>query len=196
METIPAFTLSPKVAFEDIIVPTLDSVRYMWVLEQLVKHERHVLAVGPTGTGKTLNIINKLMTGMPDNYGPVFVGFSAQTSANMTQDQIDAKIDKRRKGIYGPPSGKKYIIFVDDVNMPQREEYGAQPPIEILRQWMGHGGWYERKTWEFRKIIDVSFIGAMGPPGGGRQIVSNRFLRYFNFIAFPELDEDHLYFDP
>jgi len=189
METIPAFTLSPKVAFEDIIVPTLDSVRYMWVLEQLVKHERHVLAVGPTGTGKTLNIINKLMTGMPDNYGPVFVGFSAQTSANMTQDQIDAKIDKRRKGIYGPPSGKKYIIFVDDVNMPQREEYGAQPPIEILRQWMGHGGWYERKTWEFRKIIDVSFIGAMGPPGGGRQIVSNRFLRYFNFIAFPELED-------
>jgi dynein heavy chain len=68
METIPTFTLSPKVAFEDIIVPTLDSVRYMWVLEQLVKDERHVLAVGPTGTGKTLNVTNKLMTGMPDNY--------------------------------------------------------------------------------------------------------------------------------
>jgi len=73
--------------------------------------------------------------------------------------------------------------------MPQREEYGAQPPIEILRQWMGHGGWYERRSWEFRKIVDVSFIGAMGPPGGGRQVVTNRFLRYFNFIAFPELED-------
>ena len=32
----------------------------------------------------------------------------------------------------------------------------------------------------------------MGPPGGGRQIVTNRFLRYFNFIAFPELEDDSM----
>ena len=42
---------------------------------------------------------------------------------------------------------------------------------------------------EFRKIIDIGFVGAMGPPGGGRQVVTNRFLRYFNFVAFPELED-------
>lgn len=46
--------------------------------------------------------------------------------------------------------------------------------------------------WEFRKIVDISFIGAMGLPGGGRQIVTNRFLRYFNFIAFPELEDSSM----
>ena len=86
-------------------------------------------------------------------------------------------------------AGKRYIIFVDDVNMPQREEYGAQPPIEILRMWMNHGFWYDRKLMEKRQIIDISFVGALGPPGGGRQIVTNRFLRYFNFVSFPELDD-------
>ena len=42
---------------------------------------------------------------------------------------------------------------------------------------------------EKRQIVDVSFVGALGPPGGGRQIVTNRFLRYFNFVSFPELDD-------
>ena len=150
-----------------------------------------MLCIGPTGTGKSLAISDKLTRNMPKEFLPEFFTFSAKTSANQTQDLIDGKLDKRRKGVFGPPLGKTMIFFIDDLNMPALEVYGAQPPIELIRQWMDFRGWYDRKAiGEFRNLVDVNFVCAMGPPGGGRNPITARLMRHFNFLAFTELEDE------
>ena len=121
--------------------------------------------------------MNYLMKGMDEKYVPLTLSFSARTSAAQTQDILDSKMEKRKRGVFGPTSGKHFIIYIDDFNMPQKEEYGAQPPLELIRQAMEQGGWYDTKALSFRQIIDRTVMTSMGTPGGGKNIISERVKR-------------------
>jgi len=193
MTTEPAYKIPDGAQFHNIIVPTVETVRTSWLLDMLITHHQHVLCSGSTGTGKTVGITNKLLRGLDRAvYLPLMLAFSARTSAAQTQDIIDGKLDRRRTGVLGPPLGRRCVVFVDDLNMPLREQYGAQPPIELLRQYMTDGGWYNRKTNTFTEIVDVQFVAAMGPPGGGRNPVTQRYLRHYNNICLTPYDDSSL----
>jgi dynein heavy chain len=70
-----------------------------------------------------------------------------------------SRLDRRRKGTFGPPMMKKAVFFVDDMNMPQKDRYGSQGPIELLRQYMDHGHWFVRNTNSIKKNLIFNSIG-------------------------------------
>mmetsp|Transcript_23863 Transcript_23863/g.43710 ORF Transcript_23863/g.43710 Transcript_23863/m.43710 type:complete len:2143 (+) Transcript_23863:3-6431(+) len=196
-DKILGFDIAKDAPYHTIVVPTADTVRNQFLIRTLIERGFNVIFSGPTGTAKTASIQGMLLQGFSsDLYSTISFAFSAQTTANQTQDVIDGKLDKRKKGTFGPPPNKKMLIFIDDLNMPFKETYGAQPPIEILRQMFIKTvfgfGWYDRKGWEFRQIIDSHMLAAMCPPGGGKNDVTDRYSRMFNLVFVVPFDDESL----
>lgn len=51
---------------------------------------------------------------------------------------------------------------------------------------------YNLKDMTWQTIVDTVVVGAMGPPGGGRNHITPRLLRHFNILCFLEFDDSTL----
>ncbi|KAH1164654.1 hypothetical protein KIL84_020649 [Mauremys mutica] len=173
--------------FYKIIVPTVDTVRYNYLVNALVAHQNPVLLVGPVGTGKTSIAQSVLQSLDNTKWAVLTVNMSAQTTSNNVQNIIESRVEKRTKGVYVPVGGKSMITFMDDLNMPAKDAFGSQPPLELLRLWIDYGFWYDREKQTIKYVKDMFLMAAMGPPGGGRTVISGRLQSRFNLVnmTFP-----------
>lgn len=188
---VPTFNYQEGTPYFQMVAPTIDTVRFSYIMSSLISVNKPVFVTGLTGTGKTVIVQSLLKSLAPPkeeggkNILTVNINFSAQTNSLITQSSIEAKLEKKRKNLLGAPAGKKVVIFVDDVNMPLVEEYGAQPPIELLRQFLDFKGFYDRDKLFWKDIQDTLLFAGAAPPGGGRNFVTPRFVRHFNVLCMP-----------
>ncbi|CAM9099296.1 unnamed protein product [Ectocarpus fasciculatus] len=190
-DKVPSFTPSLGQSFASMVVPTTDLVRLTFLTELLVGMKRHVMLVGSAGTGKTSLVQGFLREKANDTLLSCTINTSYYTDAAALQRQLEQPLDKRSGKTYGPPSSKRLIYFVDDLNMPFIEEYGTQTPIALLRQFMDYRGWYDRADLGLRKnIVDVQFLGAMNHKSGSFS-VNPRLQRHFvTFACQTPADDD------
>ena len=184
---IDGWKYNPTLPFHKLIVPTVDTVRYHFIGSTLISNLYPVLFVGPVGTGKTM-VSSGILSKLDETQWKVLViNLSAQTSSNNIQDIIESNMEKRTKGVFVPLGGKKMVTFLDDFNMPKKDVYGSQPPLELIRQWMDYGFWYDRQKQVIKHIKDMHLMAAMGPPGGGRMVISRRLQSIFSLLnmTFP-----------
>ena len=108
--------------FGEIFVPTPETVLIGTLLKRLISRQMHVLLLGPTGTGKSVNAMRYLACDSGPKTMPITFTFSARTSAQQLQNYIEDRCEKRRRNEYGPPIGSKFVAFLDDLNLPRPEE--------------------------------------------------------------------------
>lgn len=51
---------------------------------------------------------------------------------------------------------------------------------------------YDRNLLTFRKLEDIQFVGAMGPPGGGRNSITQRYSRHYNVVSMTAFDVSNM----
>lgn len=113
----------------------------------------------------------------------------------MIQKQFDhyCEYTKTHKGIVLHPKqpNKWLVIFCDEINLPDEDDYGTQGVITFLRQLTEQRGFWRTSDKQWVILERIQFVGACNPPTDvGRNKLSLRFLRHAPLILvdFPGYD--------
>ena len=195
-----ASTQDTATQFHEVIVHTADTSRLAFFLSRLVDAEVPALITGCTGTGKSLivkNVIKEKMASSPESENNLFLShyiqLSGRTTASQIRHSLEARLESRSKTVMRPPHGKKCIVFIDDLSMPTAEMNGAQPPLELLRQWQDRGGWYTFKAASTAGVRSVEGLSLVSCRSQDKNAVSARILRHFAQFSVQEFDEETLF---
>ena len=187
-DKVPKFELDSDVPLQACLVHTSETIRIKYFVDILVNTKFPLMLVGLAGSGKTL-MINEKLCHLDENYSVANVPFNFYYSAEMTQKILEKPLEKKAGKNYGPPGNKKLIYFLDDMNMPEVDEYGTVGPHTIIRQHMDYGHWYDRNKLTLKEIHNTQYIASMNPTAGSFTI-DPRLQRHFATfsVVFPSAD--------
>jgi dynein heavy chain len=190
---VPIGSNAGEQSFASLVVPTVDSTRLTSLAQQLTLRGYPVMFVGTAGTGKTTLVKTYLasLSMTSDTLLTNTITMNYYMDSLALQGRIDANIDKRSGKVFGPPNGKKLILYIDDFNLPYIETYGTQNSLSLLRQIIDHKIYYDRIDLGYRKeVADLQFMASMNPTAGSFTVTERLQRNFSTFSCLMPSDGD------
>lgn len=88
------------------LIPTKETNSLLYWINLAMTASIPILLIGQTGTGKSATVRHFLNELPKDKFMNCVLNLAANTSAQQVQEMVMSKLDRRRKGVFGPPVGK------------------------------------------------------------------------------------------
>lgn len=122
------------------------------------------MLVGNAGVGKTILVSDKVSK-LKEDYMVAKVPFNYYTTSAMLQRKnqffncitiynsceeltlvltsgaLEKPLEKKAGRKFAPPTAKRLIYFIDDLNMPEVDVYGTVQPHTLIRQHLDYNHW-------------------------------------------------------
>ncbi|GIY11127.1 dynein heavy chain 2, axonemal [Caerostris extrusa] len=171
----------PGITFENLMVPTVASVSYQAIIELLLKEMKPVLLIGKSGCGKTI-IAEDLLHKLKEEYLNYNVNFSPQISSLLLQQMLEKQLEKKAGGLLLPPSGQKMIVFLDDFDYGESDEFECHSSLELLYMAVDGAYFYNRQKWKLNILQNVCFIASASSPSEYHNKIPEPLFNRFNVI--------------
>lgn len=168
-------SFNENMQISNVLVPTKETNIMQYWLNLAVKISLPIIIVSDTATAKSKTLRHFLNELPKDKFIHSILNVAANSQPKTIQEIVMAKLDRRRKGVFGPPVGKlvssscifipnvsaklhyifQGIICGDNLSIPVRDKFGTQPSIELLRQWIDHNYWVDLNDSSKIELVDL-----------------------------------------
>uniref|UniRef100_A0A3Q3L381 Dynein axonemal heavy chain 11 n=1 Tax=Labrus bergylta TaxID=56723 RepID=A0A3Q3L381_9LABR len=187
-EKMVPFEMEPDVPLQTVLVHTPETICLTYFIDLLLQRGKPIMLVGNAGVGKTILVSDKVAK-LKEDYMVAKVPFNYYTTSAMLQRVLEKPLEKKAGRKFAPPTAKRLIYFIDDLNMPEVDVYGTVQPHTLIRQHLDYNHWYDRQRLVLKEIHNCQYITCMNPTAGSFSI-NPRLQRHFSVFSvhFPSAD--------
>ena len=202
-EEVVLENLPEQIGSPDIVIPTPSSTRLTQIVHDAIQnqnalHNRRSLAVlcGPPGCGKSM-VLTSALNEMP-GVELATISLSSRTSVNDVIAVLKAHMiqSKGRNGefILSPtPPNKQTVLFCDECNLGEPDEFGTQHVANFLRCLVESNGFWNDSPPRWTHVENLRVVAACNPTeDAGRHELPKRLMRHAIVVCVEQPDRADL----